>query len=137
MAEFEIFISWSKSSSHQAAEAFQEWLPEALPGVKPWVSSEDITKGTPWFSAISDQLARSRACLICVTPENVGSQWLYYEAGAIAHAMRGALICPYLIGVKPSELSGTPLGQYQITVFDKDDTWRLIRDINTRRASPV
>jgi hypothetical protein len=136
MADFEVFVSWSRPASHQAAGAFQEWLPGVLPGVRTWTSSEDITKGAPWFSSISDQLGKSEACLIMITPENVGSAWLFYEAGAIAHAMPGALICPYLIGVKPGELSGTPLGQYQVTVFDKDDTWLLIRALNTRLETP-
>jgi len=52
-------------------------LPLVLPGVKPWVSSEAISKGTPWFTSIEEQLRKSGACLICVTPENIGSQWLY------------------------------------------------------------
>jgi hypothetical protein len=132
VADFEIFVSWSRPSSRQAAEAFKDWLPEALPGVKPWMSSEDITKGTSWFKAISDQLSRSRACLICITPENVNSSWLYYEAGATAHAIPEALICPYLIEVKPSALSGTPLGSYQVTIFDKEDTWRLVRSLHSK-----
>jgi hypothetical protein len=136
MPEIELFVSWSKSRSRQAAETIKEWLPNALPGVKPWMSKEDITKGTTWFNAISDQLARSGACLICVTPENIQSAWLFYEAGAIAHAMRGALVCPYLIGVKPSDLAGTPLGQYQATVFEKNDTHLLIRSLNERLKPP-
>ncbi len=136
MADLEVFVSWSRPASHQAAGAFKEWLPGVLPGVRPWMSSEDITKGTPWFSSISSQLSRSGACLILVTPENVGSSWLFYEAGAIAHAMQGALICPYLVDVKAGELSGTPLGQYQVTVFDKGDTWLLVRALNDRLAAP-
>jgi|ERR1051326_2559909 hypothetical protein len=50
MAELEIFVSWSKSGSRQIAEALKEWLPHVLPGAKPWMSSEDITKGVPWLS---------------------------------------------------------------------------------------
>jgi hypothetical protein len=136
MPDLEIFLSWSRPVSHQAAQAFADWLPDVLPGSKPWLSSEDITKGTPWFSSLSAQLAKSHACLIFVTPENANSPWLFFEAGAIAHAMQGALICPYLIGVKPGDLSGAPLGQYQATVFDKDDTWRLLRGLNARLPSP-
>jgi hypothetical protein len=136
MADLEVFVSWSRAAGHQAAGAFQEWLPGVLPGVRTWTSSEDITKGAPWFSSISAQLSKSGACLILITPENVGSPWLFYEAGAIAHAIPGALICPYLIGVKAGELSGTPLGQYQVTVFDKDDTWLLIRALNACLATP-
>ena len=136
MADLEVFVSWSRPGSHQTALAFVDWLPLVLPGVKPWLSSEDITKGTPWFASISEQLQKSAACLICITPENVGSPWLFYEAGAIAHAMPGALICPYLIGVDPSQIAGTPLGQYQVTRFDKDDTWRLIRSLNHKLPTP-
>jgi hypothetical protein len=136
MDDLEVFISWSRAASHQAAGAFQEWLPGVLPGVRTWTSSADITKGAPWFSSISAQLSKSGACLILITPENVGSPWLFYEAGAIAHAMPGALICPYLIGVKPGEISGSPLGQYQVTVFDKDDTWLLIRALNACLETP-
>jgi hypothetical protein len=136
MGDLEVFVSWSRPASHQAAGAFQEWLPGVLPGVRTWTSSEDITKGAPWFSSISAQLSKSEACLILITPENVGSAWLFYEAGAIAHAMPGALICPYLIGIKHGEVSSTPLGQYQVTVFDKDDTWLLIRALNARLETP-
>jgi hypothetical protein len=136
VAEFEIFVSWSQPGSRQAAEAFREWLPRALPGVSAWMSKEDITKGRPWFAAVSEQLSRSKACLICVTPENVKSPWLFYEAGAVAHAMPGALICSYLIGVTPSALAGTPLREFQTTVFDKEDTRRLIRDLNRQLDTP-
>jgi hypothetical protein len=136
MAELEIFLSWSRHASHEAAKILKEWLPEALPDSKPWMSSEDITKGTPWFASISAQLSRSPVCLICITPENIGSPWLYYEAGAIAHAMQGALVCPYLIGVEAGDVAGTPLGQFQCTVADKSDTWLLIQSINRRLESP-
>ena len=51
-----------------------------------WMSSQDIGKGKPWFGSISEQLAKSEVCIICVTPENLDSRWLMYEAGAIAHA---------------------------------------------------
>jgi hypothetical protein len=64
VAEFEIFVSWSRPGSRQAAEAFKEWLPEALPGAKPWMSKEDISKGRPWFASVSEQLSRSKACLV-------------------------------------------------------------------------
>jgi len=136
MSELEVFLSWSRSASHEVAKVFKDWLPVVLAGTRPWMSSEDIAKGTPWFVSISAQLACSQACLIFVTPENVESAWLYYEAGAIRHAMQDAVICPYLLGVKPSRLAATPLSQFQHTIFDKDDTFRLIKTINAKLASP-
>jgi len=137
MAEQEIFLSWSKSASHSAAEAFREFLPQLFPSVKPWMSSLDIEKGTGWFTSISDQLARSRACLLLITHENVNSPWLYYEAGAVALAFKGSRIFPYLLGVKPSELGSTPLGQYQATLFDREDTKRMIHGLNKTLEAPI
>ena len=58
MADLEILVSWSRPASHEAVQAFRGGrLPEVLPGVKPWLSSEDITKGTPWFASLSAQLS--------------------------------------------------------------------------------
>ncbi len=50
--------------------------------------------------------------------------------------MQEAIICPYLIGVKPGDLTGTPLVQYQCTAFNKDDTWLLIRSVNGKLEQP-
>jgi hypothetical protein len=137
VSELAVFISWSKSGSHQAALTFTEWLKGLIIGVEPWISSQDIEKGTPWFDAISEQLGRSRACILFVTPENLKSEWLYYEAGAVRHAMgREGLICAYLLEVGPGDLSGGPLGPYQMTKFDKEDTWLLIKTLNNRLPTP-
>lgn len=137
MADQEIFLSWSKPASRTSAETFREYLPSMLSGVKPWMSSEDIAKGSSWFNAVSDQLARSRACIIFITPENLASSWLYYEAGAVGNAMKWKVIFPYLLGVRPGELGGTPLGQYQVTLFEKEDTRRLIFEINKTLEVPI
>jgi hypothetical protein len=137
MAEQEVFLSWSKPSSKAAAEAFRELLPLLLPGVKPWMSSLDIRKGTAWFSAISEQLARSRACLLIITPENINSSWMYYEAGAIANALKGNHVFSYLLGVTAGDLLPTPLGQYQATLFQKEDTRKLIYDLNSSLETSI
>jgi hypothetical protein len=94
------------------------------------MSDEDIGKGTAWFSTLQRGLSNAHHCIICVTQENVRSEWLYFEAGVIAAKGDGVLICPYLVGVEPSALSAGPLGQYQCTVATKDDTHRLVRDLN-------
>jgi hypothetical protein len=70
-------------------------------------------------------------CIICVTPENVRSEWLYYESGVIAARGDDVLICPYLVEVQPAELSSGPLGQYQCTVATKADTLRLVQSLNS------
>lgn len=116
------------------AECLREWFPKVLPGTVPWVSSVDITKGTPWFGAISEKLASTPVIVLCVTSGNVKSPWMLFEAGAVAmyaHA-RGARVCPLLIDIGPAELKDGPLGQFQCTVFEKKDFRLLVRDLNKR-----
>lgn len=126
----DVVISWSKPTSRGVASSLHVWLPKVLPGIQPWMSEEDIAKGKAWFSMLQNALGQARHCIICVTRENVRSEWLYYEAGVIAAKGDGVLICPYLVGVDAGELSGGPLGQFQCTVATKDDTHRLVQSLN-------
>ena len=136
MDKLNIFVSWSGRLSQGVASAMNGWLEGIIPGTKTWMSSEDIAKGKPWFSAIASQIGQSPVCLICVTKKNIHSPWLYFEAGGIHFAMQDPYVCPFLVNVEAGELSGTPLGQLQCTKYEKEDTWRLIRDVNLRLASP-
>ena len=130
-----LLITWSKPLSKTVALALHGWLPTVLPGIDPWMSSKDIGKGKDWFRELQSVLSKTRICLICVTPDNVRSPWIYYEVGAIASKDPGVLVCPYLVGVSPSMLSDGPLGKWQCTVADEDDTWELIKSLNANALS--
>ena len=77
-----VFISWSKPRSQAIAEFLRQWLKDLIPSLDPWVSSEDLRKGKPWFGAVQDQLKEMKAAVVCVTPENLHEDWLLFEAGA-------------------------------------------------------
>lgn len=126
----EILISWSKAQSKTVASALHQWLPAVIPGIKPWMSSKDIAKGQEWFRELQKVLVRMQLCIICVTPENVRSPWIYYETGAIAAKGSDVLIYPYLVGVSPNMLADGPLGKWQCTVAERDDSWELIKSLN-------
>ena len=128
--QVDVVISWSGRQSKVVASALHAWLPSVLPGIKPWMSAKDIGKGREWFQELQDTLGRTRACIICVTPENVRSPWIYYEAGAIATKGPGVLVCPYLVGVSPSMLADGPLEKWQCTTADREDTLELIKSLN-------
>jgi hypothetical protein len=132
----DVFISWSGTLSQEVATCFREFLPELLPGAKPWMSTEDIPKGKGWFSSILSQIGKSPVCIICLTRLNVHSSWVFFEAGGLAFAMKDPSLCPYLVDVPVSDISSSPLGQMQCTRFEKQDTWRLVRDINKRLENP-
>jgi hypothetical protein len=123
-------LTWSGSASHEVASFFREWLKGVLPGIQPWISSEDIAKGKKWFPELMGQLTKTSVSITFITPENVHSPWVYYEVGVIAAKNEGCIICPYLVGVEPNHVRDTPLGQFQCTSSKKDDTFRLIRSIN-------
>lgn len=125
-----ILLSWSKEQSKGVASALHEWLPTVAPGIDPWMSSKDIAKGRDWFRELQSVLEQTKICIICVTPENVRSPWIYYETGAIATNGPDVLICPYLFRVAPNMLIDGPLGKWQCTVADRDDTWELVKSLN-------
>jgi len=126
-----VILTWSKPFSKQLALFLRDWLPEVLPGVKTWVSSEDIQKGKKWFPELMKQFEQTWFLITCITTENVSSPWVYYEVGLIASKQDEGTICPYLVGVQPSAISATPISQFQCTEATKDETWKLILSINT------
>jgi hypothetical protein len=131
----DVILSWSGNQSRKIAETLYGWLKDVLPGVRPWISTVDISKGSAWFPALLGRLEAARLCVICITPENLRSPWLFFEAGAIAGKNADTRVCPYLIGVEASQLSSGPLGQFQSTVANKVDTWKLVREINKHLQS--
>lgn len=131
----DILLSWSGKSSHDVALALRDWLPNALAGSRPWVSSEDIAKGSRWSDELHAQLKKSNVCVVCVTPENVRSPWLYYEAGVVASKLGEAAVCPYLVGVGHGDITRTPLQLYQATEANKNDTLKLLLSLNQRLES--
>ena len=76
------------------------------------------------------KLIKTGVSITFITSENVRSPWIYYEAGVISAKNEDCLICPYLIGVEPKHVRDTPLGQFQCTLANATETFRLIRSID-------
>lgn len=123
-----VFLSWSGELSHKVALALRDWLPSVIQDVVPYVSSEDIDKGTRWSSDISGELEESKFGILCVTKENLGAPWLCFEAGALSKTIDKAYVSPFLFNIKRSEISG-PILQFQSTIFEKDDVFKLISTV--------
>jgi len=135
IATNEIVLTWSGRTSHAFASLLYEWLPRVVPGVKTWISSEDIAKGDRWFPELMSQLEKTTTCVVSVTRENHNAPWVYYEAGVIAAKQQRGKICTVLFGVTTKSIKDTPLAQFQATETDKDDMWRLIKAVNGRLPS--
>lgn len=131
-----IFVSWSGETSKKIAESIREWLPTVLQTVKPYFTPSDIEKGTRWSSDIAKELDDSMAGIFCVTKENLNSQWLMFEAGAISKKVDQSLVCPILVGLDNSDIKG-PLTQFQTTLFEKSDFKKLVSGINKANVDNV
>jgi hypothetical protein len=124
-----VFLSWSGEVSKQVALALRDWLPKVIQAIEPWMSSEDIEKGTRWSSDIAKELATTKAGIVCVTPDNQNAAWLNFEAGALSKTVEKEMVCPYLFELKSSDLIG-PLVQFQAAEANKADTLRLLSTLN-------
>lgn len=127
-----VFISWSEDRSKKIAELFSEWLPQVIQAIDPWISM-DITKGARWSPEISNELEVSKIGIICLTPENLDNKWILFEAGALSKIKENK-VCTFLLGLTPSDIE-QPLGQFQHTIFTKDDVFKLIQSINNQLQS--
>lgn len=123
-----VFISWSGKQSHAVANALREWLPNAIPGCQPWTSSTDLSAGSRWFPTLMQELESTRFCIICLTPDNLRSPWLYFEAGAIATS-KSARVCGFVTGISLSQLPG-PFAQFQCVQSDAEGALSLVKAIN-------
>jgi hypothetical protein len=131
----QVFISWSGKRSRAIAEALRDWLPDVLPGTKPWMSGSDIYAGSRWSQEIADILGTCDVGIICLTRDNLRAPWLLFESGAISKAPKASLVCTYLAGISAEQLTG-PLSQFQSSIADENGTRKVITAINQQLQQP-
>lgn len=125
-----IFISWSGELSQLVALSVRTWLQNVIQASQPYVSSEDIEKGSRWFTEIESELDACEFGIICLTQENMNKPWILFEAGAMSRSITRARVTPLLIDLSPADLSG-PLAQFQATTIQEDDMFRLAKNIGS------
>lgn len=123
-----VFLSWSLQRSEAVAQAFRDWLPSVLQNVRPYYTPDDIGKGSRWSSEIRGELESSDFGIIFLTRENLTSPWILFEAGALSK-LEKSQVAPLLLGVEPTDVSG-PLAQLQLTKFNKEECFKLVKALN-------
>jgi hypothetical protein len=68
---------------------------------------------------VADRLEQCRVGIICMTPENLESRWILFEAGALSKT-KEAHVCTLLVGLTPAEVK-PPLAQFQHTMMERAD----------------
>src|SRR6266566_1158547 len=79
---YNVFISWSGERSQKVGTAIYDWLPMVVQSAKPWMSEEDIEKGSRGLDEIAKALDVMSVGIICLTPENLERPWILFETGA-------------------------------------------------------
>jgi hypothetical protein len=131
-----VFISWSGSRSKDLANALHQWLPMVLQYVEPWVSDKDISAGERWAQAIAGELEASNFGIICITPENLNSEWILFESGALSKSMLDGKVIPLVFGLELSDLSG-PLSQFQAQKLEEAGVMEVVKAINKVAEKPA
>ncbi|WP_079149628.1 MULTISPECIES: TIR domain-containing protein [unclassified Streptomyces] len=127
-----VFLSWSGDRSKAMAEFLQNWLPDVIQAIDPWISSQNISQGSRPLPSIADELASCNFGIVCVTPENRSAEWINFEAGALSKALDDSVVIPLLLGIEKAQVTG-PLSQFQMTLSTKkDEMFKLISDMNGR-----
>jgi TIR domain len=128
-----LFISWSGQTSQAIANELRTWFPLILPSVSPFITTTDIEKGAQWQGTIRQELEKSNYGLVILTQDNLASQWLAFEAGALSKHLEGRVATVLFNtthgAVKP------PLSLFQGTIFSENDFRQLVSDIN-KNVSP-
>ena len=108
----------------------RDFLKKVLQALEPWCS-EEIAKGKRWSPEIAKQLDETRFGISCLTPDNLQAPWLLFEAGACSKSVKNdAHVVPYLHEVEKSQIVG-PLADFQMCLANREDTWELMRTLNT------
>jgi hypothetical protein len=126
-----VFISWSGEHSKKLGEALKEWLPGVLQRVQPYFTPSDIEKGARWASEIAAELSNAQVGILCITRDNLHSDWVMFEAGALSKSLEKSHVCPILFGISNADLAG-PLKQFQTTEFNRGEMHKLMATVNGR-----
>jgi hypothetical protein len=125
-----VFISWSGTRSQEVAEELKTWIKKVIQSAEPWVST-DMQSGVKWMADLSDSLDEISIGIICVTPGNVRSPWLNFEAGALSkHLGEQGRVIPYLLDFRSLSDLKQPLAQFNACLADEGGTWQLIKTLN-------
>lgn len=124
-----VFISWSGEIGCKVGQELRDWLPSVLQAVKPYFSPEDIAKGTKWATEISTELEQCGFGIVILDRIALNSNWVHFEAGALAKNIGKSKVIPILVGIEPAEITG-PLVHFQSSKLDEADSRKLIKSIN-------
>lgn len=137
----EVFLSWSGDYSRELAAKFNKWLPKVIQNVTPFMSEKDLKLGSVWNDKINESLTDSMVGILFITPDNINSSWLNYEAGALSKTVGSESgIIPIVFGSDDPEIliSDSPLKQFQTLLHTSEtEIMKLVHALNEDLEKPL
>jgi hypothetical protein len=131
-----VFLSWSGERSQAVAGALSDLLPDILQGIHPWVSNHDIAPGARWNLKLGQELEGCNFGVLCLTPDNLTSPWLLFEAGSLSKQVEESRVVPFRLGLKAADVP-FPLAQFQSVEANENGTRRLVQMLNRAMPEPL
>jgi hypothetical protein len=88
-----VFISWSGPRSKAVAELLKNLIKGVIQATEPFISTEDIEKGSIWFNEVAGSLASTNFGIVCITASNHSNPWILFETGALSKGLTKARVC--------------------------------------------
>lgn len=124
-----VFISWSGERSHRVAQLLKNWLKCVLQATEPWLSSDDIERGSLWFQDVTNTLGGCSIGILCLTRENRNAPWILFEAGGLLKGLSTNRVCTFLVDLEPKDVE-PPLSQFNHTSAVRESVFLLVRTLN-------
>jgi hypothetical protein len=93
------------------------------------MSDNDNEAGGFWDLILATQLEASDFGVVCLTPANLESRWMNFQAGALSKAMTDARVVPLLFQLKDPDV-GLPLSRFQMKTVSREGILDTIKAIN-------
>lgn len=135
--EKKIFISWSGETSKRLGGVIRNWLGKIFHPRHLFISTENIEQGDRWFERLSVELNDCNFGIFILTKNNIHSEWLHFEAGALAKNVKEADIILMLFGVRVQDFIESPLSHFQPTFFNKANIFQLLLKIHKKINSGI
>lgn len=131
-----VFISWSGDESRQIAAALREWLPMVVQAAEVYMSANDNESGARWAEAVGSELQASNVGILCLTPENLDSRWLHFEAGALSKSIEHSRVVPLLHRLRPADIR-QPLAQFHAKPTTREGILAVAEMVNRQADKPL
>lgn len=128
-----VFISWSGERAGKIGEELRSWLTVGFQFTEPFLS-KDIGAGKRWNKDLAEALDRSNFGILVLTPENMSSDWILFEAGALAKHLGESRVVPLLVDIEPKHLR-LPLADFMAKRLDKE-MFDVVRALNDAQPDP-